>query len=131
MRGRTKRRNSWGMRLSLMTRRRLYANGAIRDVARAAFDAVVDGNLRRRSESLVVVGGHAERGSQLFVEAAHAEKLVGIRGKLPAVIGEEKFLVTRVPQTCELAVHQDGRKNRHNVVVIRSTAKLRAAAVFF
>ncbi len=93
--------------------RSVYAHGAVGDVAGTPGDAVVDGNLRRRSERFVVVGGHAERGSQLFVEAAHAKKLVGIRGKLPAVIGEEEFLIARVPQTRELAVQQDGRKNRH------------------
>ena len=71
-----------------MARSGFHADGAARIVAHAPLDAVVDGNLRCRSESFVVVGGHAERGSQFFIETAHAEQLIGVRGKLPAVIGE-------------------------------------------
>jgi hypothetical protein len=85
------------MQVSLVTRSRFYADTAVGNISRASSHAVVDGNLRRRSERFVVVSGDAERGSQFFVEAAHAEKLVGIGGKLPAVIGEDEFLIARVP----------------------------------
>src|ERR1700687_458771 len=115
----------------LVARSRFHADGAIGVVARAPFDAVVDGNLGRRSQRFVVVRRHAERGSHFFIEAAHAEKLVGGRGKLPAVIGEEEFLIARVPQTRELAVHHDRWKNRHQVVIVRGPAKLRATSIFF
>src|ERR1035437_7843449 len=118
-------------RSKLVARRRFYSHGAVGDVAGTAGDAVVDRNQRCRSKRFVVVGGHAERGFDLFVEAAHTEKLVGIRWKLPVLLGQQEFLIARIPETRELPVHQDGWKNGHQVVVIRSTAKLCATAIFF
>jgi len=108
-----------------------YADGLVGDISGTAFDAIVDGHQRSGAEGLVVVGGDAERGSQLFVKFAHVDELLGVRGKFSAIVGEQKFLVAGVPQADELAVEQDGWENRHRVVFVGSAPEFRAAAVLF
>ena len=103
----------------------------VRDVAGTAFDAVVDGHERGGAEGFVVVGGDAESGAQLFVELAHVDELLGVRGKFPAVVGEQEFLVARVPQADELAVQQDRWEDGHRVMIVGRAAKFGAAAVLF
>src|SRR5271169_2880942 len=115
----------------LVTGGRFHSNGFVRDIAGAAFDAVVDGDERGGAEGFVVVGGDAEGGSQLFVEFAHVDELLGVRGKFSTVVGEQKFLVACVPQADELAVQQDGGEYRHRVVIVGGAAEFGAAAVFF
>jgi hypothetical protein len=114
-----------------MSQRGFHADGFVRDIACAAFDAVVDGDERGRAEGFVVVRGDAEGGSQFFVELAHVDELLGVRGKFSAVVGEQEFLVAGVPEAHELAVQQDGGENRHGVVFVGGAAKFGAAAVLF
>ena len=47
----------------------VHADGFVGHIAFAAFYAVVDAKMAGGAESLVVIGGHAEGGAQLFVEA--------------------------------------------------------------
>ncbi len=106
-------------------------DGFVGDVARPALDAIVDGDLADGAEGFVVEGRNAEGGAQLFVELAQIGEVRGERGNFQAVVGEQKFLVAGVPQTCELAFEHDGGRDGHLVVAIGFLAKLRAAAVFF
>jgi hypothetical protein len=107
------------------------ADGFVGDVAGAAFDAIVDGDLADGAEGFVVKGGHAEGCAQLFVELAQVGEMRGEGGDFQAVVGQQKFLVAGVPQARELALKHDRGHDRHLVTVIGSFAKLRAAAVFF
>src|ERR1700683_4839130 len=100
-------------------------------VALSAFYAVVRCYAAGRAERLIVIGWHAECGTQLFVELAQIHKLRGLRGVFASIIEEQKFLIAGVPQTGELAVQQDRRQNRHLVAAVGCPPKLRAAAVFF
>ena len=114
----------------LLVRGRFHANSLVGNIAYAPFDAIVHRKNRRRAERLVVVGGHAEGGSQFFIKTTHAKKLVGIGGKLAAVVREKKLLVNCIPQAHKLAVHEDGGKNGHQVVVVGCSAELGAATIF-
>ena len=52
------------------------------------------------------------------------------RRQLQAVIGQQKFLIARVLKPRETPLQHDRRHDRHLVEVVRSLAKLRAAAIF-
>src|ERR1700692_1773745 len=69
--------------------------------------------------------------SQFFVELAHVDELLGVRGNFSAVVGEQKFLVACVPEADELALQPGGVENRHRVVIGGGAAKFGAAAVLF
>src|SRR5260370_41025155 len=53
------------------------------------------------------------------------------RRQFQSIIGEQKLLVTGVPQPCKLPLPHDRGSDGHPVEVVRPFAKLRAAAVFF
>src|SRR5260370_13868703 len=107
------------------------ADGFVGDVAGAAFDAIVAGELADRAESFVVEGRNAEGGAQFFIELAQISEVRGQRRDFQAVVGEQEFLVAGVPKTRELALEHDGGHDRHLVVAVGFLAKLRATAVFF
>src|SRR4029077_16776684 len=71
----------------LVSRNWFPADRFVGDIAGAALDAVIDGDERSGAEGFVVIGGSAERSSQFFVELAHVNQLLGVRGKFPAVVG--------------------------------------------
>jgi hypothetical protein len=107
------------------------AYGFVRDVAVTAFDAVVDAEQAYRAKSFVIERGNAERGAQLFVEFPQTFQVRGQRRKFDAVVGEQKFLVTGIPDAGELALEHDRGKNSHLIGAIRTLAEFRAATVFF
>ena len=107
------------------------ADGFVRDVAGAAFDAIVDADLADGAEGFVVKSWNAESGAQLFVESAQAFEMRGEGGEFYAVVGEEKFLVAGVPQAGELPFQHDGGENGHLKGAIGTLTKFGAAAVFF
>src|ERR1700676_818083 len=119
------------MKVLVFVTRTVRADGFVGDVAGAAFDAIVDGDLANGAESFVVEGRHAECRAQLFVELAQVGEVRGEGGDLQAIVGEQKFLITSVPQTGELAFEHDGGNDRHLVGAVGVFANLRAAAVFF
>jgi len=99
--------------------------------ARSAFEPVVSGHLTGGAKPFVVIGGHAQRRAQLFIEAPQVPQVRSQGGELPAVIGEQEFLVARIPQPYKLAVDQERRRNGHLVVAVRRATQLGAAAVLF
>jgi len=108
----------------------LRADGFVGHVADAAFDAVVNAVVAGRAESFVVIGRYAKRRAQLFVEASQIAELPHAHGKFVAVVSQQKFLVARVPQMRELALHHDRGNDGHLVVVaLGFPAKLGAAIV--
>lgn len=107
------------------------ADGFIRDVARAALDTIVDGNLADGAEGFVVKSRNAESGTKFFIELAQIFQMRGEGGELDSFVGQQKFLVAGVPQPGELALDHDGRQNRELVPRVGTLAKFGAAAVFF
>lgn len=107
------------------------ADGVIRNVAGAALNAVVDGEMADGAESFIIKRRNAESGAEFFVEFAKTLKMGGQRGDLEAVIVQQEFLVTGVPEARELAPEHDGRRNGHREETIRAFAKLGAGAIFF
>ena len=107
------------------------ADGFVWDVASAAFDAVVDADLADGAEGFVVESWNAESGAQLFIESAQTFEMRGESGQFYAVVGEEKLLVTGVPQASELTFQHDGGEDGHLKAAIGALAKFGAATVFF
>lgn len=107
------------------------ADGFVRVIAVAAFDAIVDGELAHGAESFVVEGGNTESGPQFFVEFAEVNELRGEGGELDPFIGEQEFLVPGVPQPAELALDHDGGEDGHLEMIVGGLAKLGATTVFF
>ena len=70
-------RRSASSRRRLVLRRRLDADAFVRHRARTSVDAVVRGDLARRAQRLVVIGRHANRVAQLFVELAQIPEVGG------------------------------------------------------
>ena len=123
-------RRSAPRRGRLVLRRRLDADAFVRHGARTSQDPVVRGDLARRAQRLVVIGGHANCVAQLFVELAQIPEVAGQGGNLSPVVGDQKFLVAGIPQARELALEHDGRQDGHLIAPARCAPELRAAAIF-
>src|SRR5713226_5181581 len=54
----------------------LHSDCFVRDIALPALHAIINSDVASRAERLVVVGGHAERGAQLFVEAPEVRQIL-------------------------------------------------------
>src|ERR1700756_1643578 len=80
------------------------ADSFVRHITGATFNAVVHGNLADRAKSFVVKSGHVERGAQFFIELAKILQVHSQRRQFQAIIGEQKFLITRIPQPRELSL---------------------------
>ncbi len=79
---------------------------------------------------LVVERWHAQRRPQLFVEFPQILQMrCQSRDFLP-IIGQQEFLVARVPQPRELPLHHDRGHHGHLVKTVGSFAKLRVASIF-
>src|SRR5258708_2893950 len=103
----------------------------VRNVASAAFDAVVHGNLADRPESFVIKSRHVKGGAQLFIKLAKILQVQSQSGQFYSIISEQKFLVARIPQARELSLNHNGWQNGELEFSIGALAKLRAATVFF
>ena len=113
-----------------MTRARaVCTNGLVGDVTGAAFDAIVNGNLTDRADGFVVESRNAQCGAQFFVELAQILQVRSEGGELDTFVSQQEFLVTGVPQSCELALDHDRGQDRELITGISTLAKLRAAAV--
>ena len=107
------------------------ADGLVGDVAGAAFDAIIDGEMADRTERFVVKGGNAESGAELLVESAQVLEMRGEGGNLQTVVGKKEFLITGIPEARELALEHDGGRDGHLIKAVRALAELGAAAIFF
>src|ERR1700688_1522899 len=106
------------------------ANRFVWNIADTAFDAIVDADLAHGAERFVVESGDTQRGSQFLVELPQILEMRRERGQLQAVIGQQKFLVTRVPKAGEPALQHDRRRNRQLIEAVWLFAEFRATAVF-
>src|SRR5580692_1367662 len=106
------------------------SNRLVWHIADAAFNAVVDADLAHGAERFVVESGDTQRGSQFLVELSQIFEVCRQRGQFHAIVGQQKLLVACVPKAGEPAFEHNGRGDRHLIEVVRSLAKLRAAAVF-
>ena len=113
-----------------MLGRFVRTDGFVGYVANAAFDAIVDAVMARGAEGFVVIGRDAERGAQLFVEAAEIAELRDANWNLGAVMRKEKLLVTGIPQVRELALRHDRRDHGHLEATLVQLAQFGAAIVF-
>ena len=94
------------------------------------FTPIIDAEVARRAEGFVVICGHAESGAQLFVELAEFLELFHVDGELLAFVGDQKFLIARVPERGELALQHDAGNLSHLKTAFLAFAKLGAAVVF-
>ena len=109
----------------------MSADGAVGNVAGAAFNAVIDGEMADGAEGFIIKSGNAESSAEFFIELAKILKMGCQRGDFEAVIVEKEFLIAGIPQACELALEHDGRRNGHGKEAVSAFAKLGAGAVFF
>src|SRR5579862_1201681 len=89
------------------------AYGLVGNVAGAAFEPIVNGDLANGAEGFVIESRDAESGAQFLVEAAEILQVRGQRWQLDAFVGKQKFLVAGVPQTRDLALDHNGRSEEH------------------
>jgi hypothetical protein len=109
----------------------MSADGFVGNVASAAFDAIVDGDLADGAERFVVKGRNTKSGAQFFIELAEILQVRGQSGQLDAIVGEQEFLVAGVPQACELSLDHDRGQDGELITRVSALAKFGAAAVFF
>src|ERR1700693_6103849 len=83
---------------SVARRGTVGANGLIGHIAGPPLHAVVDRDLADRAECFVVKGWNPKRGAKLFVKSTEILQVRSQRRKLEAIIGQQEFLVTRIPQ---------------------------------
>src|SRR3974390_905654 len=100
----------------------LRADSFVWHVTGAAFDAVVDAEFGDRTKRLVVEGGHAKQGTKFLIKLTKIFEVSGESRELNAFIGDQEFLVARVPQAAELAIHHDCGENGHLKRAIRFLA---------
>src|SRR5215467_6809245 len=117
-------------RVLMAVRWAVRANGLVRHVSGAALHAIVDRDLADRPQRFVVERGHAERGTQFFVELTQILQMRSQRRQLDAFVGQQKFLVAGIPQARKLALHHDRWKDGELKSGVGTLAKLRAATVF-
>src|SRR2546427_5425682 len=82
----------------MLRRRRLRAHALVRHIAGTPFYAVVGGNYAGRAQGLVVIRWHTDSRAQLFIEAAKDGELLRLRREFAAVVGEQKLLISGVPE---------------------------------
>src|SRR5690348_17499862 len=78
------------------------ADGLVRNIARAPFYAVVDGNVAGRTQRLVIIGRNAQRRSQFLIKSPQVGKLIHANRNLMVVMRQQKLLVARIPEAREL-----------------------------
>jgi len=106
-------------------------DSGVRDVAFAAFDAVVDTDLADRAKGFVIEGGNAKGGAQFLVELAQILQVRRQRRQLLAIIGEQELLIAGVPELGELALVHDGGQYGHVKAAARLLAEFGAATILF
>jgi hypothetical protein len=109
----------------------MSADGFVRNIARAALYAIVDGNLAYGTERFVVKGWNTKGGAQFFIELAEILQMRGKSGQLDAIIGKQEFLVAGVPQARELSFDHDRGQYGELITRVSALAKLGATAIFF
>src|SRR5439155_17182560 len=109
----------------------MRADGFVRHRAFAALNPVVNAELADGTERFVVKSRNAQRCAQFFVELSQVLEVRGKRRQFLSVVGEQKFLIARVPEPRELALQHDGGSYGHLVEIVGAFAELRAAPVFF
>jgi hypothetical protein len=105
------------------------SHGLIRHVAAPALDAIVYAQRTHRSQRFVVKGRHAQSRAQFFVKLPQIGELLRLRWQLDSIIGEQEFLVARVPQPGELTLGHDAGKNSHLEAGVGVLPELRAASI--
>ena len=113
-----------------MVRLLLRPYAFVRHIAATPFHPVIDAVMAGRAERFVVVGGYAQRGSQLFVKAPQIGELRDANREFPALIRKQKFLIAGIPQPRELPGDHDAWNDRHLVFAGRCAAQLGSAAMF-
>src|SRR5258708_3650798 len=83
--------------------RAVHADGLVRNIALAAFHAIVDADLAHRTQSFVVKRGYSESSPQLFVELPQVFKVRCQCRHFKPFVSQKEFLVTRVPQAGEFS----------------------------
>src|SRR5258707_4522151 len=89
--------------------RAVHADGLVRNIALAAFHAIVDADLAHRTQSFVVKRGYSESSPQLFVELPQGFKVRCQCRHFKPFVSQKEFLVTRVPQAGELSSFNNSR----------------------
>ena len=106
-------------------------NGLVWNIALAALYAVVNAQLAHGSQRFVIKSRDTERRAQFFIELAKILQMKGQCRYFQALVREQKFLVSGVPQPGELPFEHNGGQNRQLVAAVRGLAKFGAASIFF
>src|SRR6266849_5072494 len=105
------------------------AYSLVRHIARAALHPVVHAHLAHRSQRFVIERRHAQRRPQLLIKLPQVLQMGRQRRHLHAFIGNQKFLIARVPHPSELPLEHHRRQNRHLKLPFAALPELRAAAI--
>src|SRR5271170_2337542 len=114
---------------SVIASRFVGADSLIRNISGAALHAIIDAERADGAKGFVIKCGNTQSRAKFLVEFAQIGKLFGQGRKLGAVVGQQKFLVARIPQPRELTLQHDRRQDRHLELTIGVLAKFRARTV--